>query len=105
GATTPCQSKAAATRLNRSPPAAKKVDTTRITTNARNAIGSRNDSRGAGQPALNLRADSSARSTCACQSACVTGSTLLAAGPSATVVAGGGGCPGVGASPRGATGT
>ena len=79
GATTPCQSKAAVTRLTRSPPAAKKLATTKMTTSARNAIGSRNDSRGDGHPALNLRADSSARSTCARHSACVTGSWLLAA--------------------------
>ncbi len=88
GATTPCQSKAAAMRFVRSPPAAKKLATTRMSTSARNAIGSRSDSRGDGHPALNLRAESSARSTCACQSACVTGSWLLAAMRSATVVAG-----------------
>ena len=57
GATTPCQSNAAATRLTRSPPAAKKLATTSMTTSARNAIGSRNAKRGDGQPALSLRAD------------------------------------------------
>ena len=57
GATTPCQSKAAVTRFTRSPPAAKKVATARMSTSARSAIGSRTDSRGDGQPALSLRAD------------------------------------------------
>ena len=88
GATTPCQSKAAVTRFTRSPPAAKKVATTRMSTSARSAIGSRSDSRGDGQPALSLRADISARSTCARQSACATGSCWLAAISSATAVAG-----------------
>src|SRR5215813_6929177 len=88
GTTTPRQSKAAAIRFDRSPLAAKKLAATRITTRARNAIGSRNDRRGAGQPALNLRADRRARSTCARQSACATASWLLAAMRSATVVAG-----------------
>ena len=76
------------TRFTRSPPAAKKLATTRMSTSARNAIGSRRDSRGDGQPALSLRADSSARSTCARQSACATGSCWLAAIWSATAVAG-----------------
>ena len=88
GVTTPCQSKAAATRLKCSPPAAKKVATTRISTSARSAIGSRSASRGDGQPALNLRADISARSTWARQSACETGSCSLAAIWSRTAVAG-----------------
>ena len=48
-----------------------------MSTSARNAIGSRSASRGGGQPALSLRADSSARSTCARQSACATGSLLI----------------------------
>ncbi len=60
GATTPCQSKAAVTRLMRSPLAAKNVATTRRSISARNAIGSRSASRGDGQPALSLRAASSA---------------------------------------------
>ena len=88
GATTPCQSKAAVTRLMRSPPAAKKLATAKMTTSARSAIGSRMASRGDGQPALSLRADNSARSTWARQSACATGSCRLAAISSATAVAG-----------------
>ena len=67
-------SKAAAIRLYRSPPAAKKLATTRMSTSARNAIGSRSDRFGVGQPALNLRAESSACSTCARHNACATGS-------------------------------
>ena len=63
----------------RSPLAAKNVATTRMDTSARNAIGSRSDNRGIGQPALILRADRSARSTCACQRACATGSLPFAA--------------------------
>ena len=62
--------------------------TTRISTSARNAIGSRSGSRGGGQPALSLRAESSARSTWARHSACATGSCWLAAISSATAVAG-----------------
>ena len=59
-----------------------------MSTSARSAIGSRKASRGCGQPALSLRADMSARSTWARQSACATGSWLLAAISSATAVAG-----------------
>ena len=88
GGTTPLQSKAAVTRFERSPPAAKKLATTRSSTKARNAIGSRNASRGGGQPALSLRADISARSTWARHSACATGSSALAAISSAIAVAG-----------------
>ncbi len=75
GATTPCQSKAAVMRFTRSPPAAKKLATTTMSTSARNAIGSRNDNCGDGQPALSFDADASARSTWARQSACATGSS------------------------------
>ena len=88
GATTPCQSKAAVTRFTRSPPAAKKPATARMSASARSAIGSRIDSRGDGQPALSLRADMSACSTWARQSACATGSCWLAAISSAAAVAG-----------------
>ncbi len=88
GCTTPCQSKAAATRLMCSPPAAKKLAATRISTSARSAIGSRSDSLGCGQPALSLRAESSARSTWARQSACETGSCSWRRSRSATAVAG-----------------
>src|SRR5450756_2415522 len=87
GATTPCQSKATVTRFRRSPPAAKKLATARMSTSARSAIGSRSDNRGDGQPALSLRADMSARSIWARQSACATGSCWLAAISSATAVA------------------
>ncbi len=88
GAITPCQSNAAVTRFQRSPPAAKKVATAKSNTSARSAIGSRIDNRGDGHPALSLRAEISARSTWARQSACATGSWLLAAISSATAVAG-----------------
>src|SRR6516162_8876005 len=52
GIITPCQSKAAATRFMRSPPAATNVATTSTTTKARTAKGSRSASRGVGVPAL-----------------------------------------------------
>ena len=61
-------------RRPRSPPAAMKVVTTRISTSARNAIGSRRSRRGAGRPALRLLAASSARSTWARHSATDHGS-------------------------------
>ena len=64
-----------------------KVVATRMRTSARSAIGSRSDSRGDGQPAFSLRADSSARSICACHSACDPGSWLLAEISSVTAVA------------------
>ena len=59
-----------------------------MSTSARSAIGSRTDSFGDGQPALSLRADNSARSIWARQSACATGSCWLAAISSSTAVAG-----------------
>ena len=69
GTITPCQSNAAAMRLMRSPPAAKKVATTSTATSARSAKGSRSASRGAGAPALRVLAARSARSTWARHSA------------------------------------
>jgi len=63
GTITPCQSKAAATRFSRSPPAAKNVATTSTATRARSASGSRSASRGIGAPTLSVLAARSARST------------------------------------------
>ena len=69
GTITPCQSKAAATRFMRSPPAAKNVATTSTATRARTAKGSRRASRGIGVPALSVLAARKARSTWARHSA------------------------------------
>ena len=70
--TTPCQSNAAATRLTRSPPAAKKVATTRTAPARAARYGSRSGERGRGVPAFSARAARSARSTWARQSATAT---------------------------------
>ena len=88
GTITPCQSKAAATRFMRSPPAAKNVATTSTTTRARTAKGSRRASRGIGVPALSVLAARSARSTWARHSAMENESSVGAAISSAIAVAG-----------------
>ena len=88
GTITPCQSKAAARRLVRSPPAATKVATTSTATSARKANGSRNASRGIGVPALSVLAERNARSICARHSAIACESSVGAAISSAIAVAG-----------------
>ena len=75
-------------RRQRSPPAAMKVVTTRISTSARNAMGSRRSRRGAGRPALRVLAASSARSTWARHNATDHGSLFEVASSSAMAVAG-----------------
>ena len=69
GAIAPCQSNAAETRFIRSPPATKKAAITSTSTSARNAIGSRDATRGTGLPARRVLAERSARSMWARQSA------------------------------------
>ena len=88
GTITPCQSKAAATRFIRSPPAAKNVATTSTATRARTAKGSRRASRGIGVPALSVLAARNARSTWARHSAMEYESSVGAAISSAIAVAG-----------------
>src|SRR5215471_17828231 len=88
GIITPCQSKAAATRFMRSPPAAKNVATTSTTTKARTAKGSRSASRGIGVPALSVLAARRARSIWARHNATEYESSVGAAISSAIAVAG-----------------
>src|SRR5215831_5314490 len=88
GIITPCQSKAAATRFMRSPPAAKNVATTSTTTKARTAKGSRSASRGIGVPALRVLAARRARSIWARHNATEYESSIGAAISSAMAVAG-----------------
>ena len=93
GTITPCQSKAAATRFIRSPPAAKNVATTSTTTRARTAKGSRPASRGIGVPALSVLAARSARSIWARHNAMEYEFSVGAAISSAIAVAGRWGSP------------
>jgi len=88
GTMTPCQSKATAMRLIRSPPAATNVATTSTATRMRSAIGSRNARRGIGVPALSVLAARSARSTWARHSATAYESFAGAAISSSIAVAG-----------------